>query len=460
MAVSLSLFAGAGWQFFDNNGNPLSGGLLYTYAAGTTTPTSTYTDSSGTVANTNPIYLNSAGRVPYEIWLTSGTNYKFVLNTSTGTLLGTYDNIKSAATSLDGTGTNNAVTYFNSVGAFSSSPNFTFNDSTNTLTVAGNISGDNISASGNVAATGNLSGVNLTATGTAAITGNTTITGTLAVTGGITSSTPAVTQALGDNSTKIATTAFVQAAGQVSKIQPLTAVVNSNQLVITLAPTSLNFRNATLSNGAVETLSNSSNLTLTLPAAGTLGTVTNTLARLVVLAVKNGSNMELAITNLTGGYNLDETNTITTSSAAATTTTAVYCASNLTNTVYRVVGFIDATYLTSIPGWSSITEVQGIGGQALAALSSFGFGQTFAVFSPVHATTYYNTTGKPIYISFLSTTASTGTQQVICSINGTMVYQYRAVQGSSETSGTFFIPTGASYNIQWNTNTPTFYKLS
>ena len=51
MAVNLSPVAGAGWQFFDNNGAPLSGGLIYTYLAGTTTPQATYTTSSGNVAN-------------------------------------------------------------------------------------------------------------------------------------------------------------------------------------------------------------------------------------------------------------------------------------------------------------------------------------------------------------------------------------------------------------------------
>ena len=35
MTVAISYFAGAGWQFFDNNGIPLAGGLIYTYAAGT-----------------------------------------------------------------------------------------------------------------------------------------------------------------------------------------------------------------------------------------------------------------------------------------------------------------------------------------------------------------------------------------------------------------------------------------
>jgi len=99
MSVNLSLFAGAGWQFFDNNGVPLAGGLLYTYAAGTTTPQTTYTTSAGNIANSNPIVLDSAGRVPNEIWLTSTLLYKFLLKTSVGTQIASYDNIAPAADS-------------------------------------------------------------------------------------------------------------------------------------------------------------------------------------------------------------------------------------------------------------------------------------------------------------------------------------------------------------------------
>jgi len=93
MAVVLSQYAGAGAQFFDNNGNPLAGGLIYTYAAGTTTPAATYTSSTGGTANANPIVLDSAGRTPAQIWLTAGNSYKFVLQTSLGTLIKTDDNI-------------------------------------------------------------------------------------------------------------------------------------------------------------------------------------------------------------------------------------------------------------------------------------------------------------------------------------------------------------------------------
>jgi hypothetical protein len=108
MAVNLSPVGGVAAQFFDNSGNPLSGGKLYSYLAGTTTPATTYTSSNGSTAHSNPIVLDAAGRVPAggEIWLTDGINYKFVLKTSNDVLIATYDNI---------TGINsNSVSYTNS----------------------------------------------------------------------------------------------------------------------------------------------------------------------------------------------------------------------------------------------------------------------------------------------------------------------------------------------------------
>lgn len=97
--VNLSAFGGVGWQFFDNNGVPLAGGLIYTYAAGTTTPQTSYTSSAGTTAHTNPIVLDSAGRVPGgEIWLLFAS-YKFVLQTSLAVTIATYDNVNSGGSS-------------------------------------------------------------------------------------------------------------------------------------------------------------------------------------------------------------------------------------------------------------------------------------------------------------------------------------------------------------------------
>lgn len=93
MTVNISYFAGAGWQFFDANGNPLTGGKIYTYSAGTTTPATTYTSNSGGTPNANPIILDAAGRAPNEIWLTEGSSYKFILKDSTDVQIGSYDNI-------------------------------------------------------------------------------------------------------------------------------------------------------------------------------------------------------------------------------------------------------------------------------------------------------------------------------------------------------------------------------
>jgi hypothetical protein len=94
MAVNLSPVGGVAAQFFTNDGVPLAGGLIYTYLAGTNTPAASYTTNAGTIAHSNPIVLDSAGRVPTgEIWLTDGISYKFVLSDANDTLLATYDNI-------------------------------------------------------------------------------------------------------------------------------------------------------------------------------------------------------------------------------------------------------------------------------------------------------------------------------------------------------------------------------
>jgi hypothetical protein len=93
MAVLLSYIGGAGAQFFDNNGNPLAGGLLYVYQAGSTTPVTTFTSSAGNIQNSNPVVLDSAGRVPEEIWIAEGALYKFVLRTSASALIWEKDNI-------------------------------------------------------------------------------------------------------------------------------------------------------------------------------------------------------------------------------------------------------------------------------------------------------------------------------------------------------------------------------
>ena len=133
MSVFLSPFAGAGWQFFSNTGQPLAGGQIYTYSAGTSSPLATYTSISANIANTNPIVLDANGRVPNEVWLTVGSAYKFALFDASNVQIGTYDNISGTP------GGQNIVTTFNA-----GSTGFTPTAATNgDITLAGTLGAAN-----------------------------------------------------------------------------------------------------------------------------------------------------------------------------------------------------------------------------------------------------------------------------------------------------------------------------
>lgn len=82
------------FQFSNAIGLPLSGGTLTSYLAGTTTPVTTYQDQALTIANTNPISLDSRGEC--LLWLDSTKTYKFVLKSALGVTQWTVDNITNS----------------------------------------------------------------------------------------------------------------------------------------------------------------------------------------------------------------------------------------------------------------------------------------------------------------------------------------------------------------------------
>jgi hypothetical protein len=83
-------------RFLDANGNPLAGGKLYSYAAGTSTPQATYSDQAGT-PNTNPVILNANGEA--NVWVDPSLNYKFMLADSSDVTQWTVDNVNLNITS-------------------------------------------------------------------------------------------------------------------------------------------------------------------------------------------------------------------------------------------------------------------------------------------------------------------------------------------------------------------------
>lgn len=141
-------------QFLDGNGVPLSGGLLYSWAAGQigTTALATYSDSIGTL-NSNPVVLDAAGRAVVYL---GAVSYGFQLRTALGVLVWTQDHVDPTVSPASG--------------------NLTL---AGALTVAGNTT---LSGNLGVALSTTLSG-NLAVALNATITGNLSVAGTIGGTG-------------------------------------------------------------------------------------------------------------------------------------------------------------------------------------------------------------------------------------------------------------------------------------
>lgn len=228
------------------------------------------------------------------------------------------------------------------------------------------------------------------------------------------------------------------------------ASVAANAITVTLDPTTIAFRNTTLTTGTPTVVQNASQLSLTIASTDSFGLVTAAgNQRIAILAINNAGTMELAASALVGGVSLDETGVITTSTAV-TTSTGIKAANVRTGVAYKVVGFIDATFTTAV-GWGSLVLVQGQGGQALSAMSSLGYGQTWQTVTRSSGTTYYNTTGRPIVIAPYSlsggvVTAAGGTVDV--TVGGLLLAQVGVNNSASYAFIT--VPPGVSYSFASN----------
>lgn len=239
-------------------------------------------------------------------------------------------------------------------------------------------------------------------------------------------------------------------ASAVTQIQSVSSSVGANALTLGYGGGRLDFRNATLTNGAPNSNITVSALSITVPSGATLGTVNAIAARLVILVAYNGGSPVLCVANLSGGLQLDETNLIspTTISGTSNSASTIYSASAVgANSPYRVVGVFDITETTAGTWASDATLKQGVGGQALATLSSMGYGQTLQTgLSRVSGTNYYNTTGKPITV--LASVIWTNTNGYSFSVNGNSTsIPASNISQTSSALVSFPVPPGQSYSI-------------
>jgi hypothetical protein len=395
-------------QIYGSDGNPLVGGKIYTYAAGTTTPLATYTDAGGLTANTNPIILNSLGQA--NIWLAPSSSYKFSVFTSADVLLYTVDNITAP------------IDYLSLVTSLASPPPI-------------GSTAPNTGAFTTLAAT----------TGTITTVNATTITATGTVT---------------------AETLTFEGGGSMTKpsepgIQPITASVAANALTVTLNPTTLDFRSATLTSGTVVSRLISSAISVVVSSGSTLGTVSAQQSRIVVLALDNAGTVELAVVNIAGGNNLTETGLISTTAeggaGAADSASTIYSTTARSNVAYRVVGYVESTQATA-GTWATLpSTIQGYGGQALASMSSIGYGQTFQLVTRTPTVTYYNTTGRPIALYLI---CALGTSLTQININGGGALTIAGNGTGATQVATFILQPGDSYAMaNSGTNTYAAYEL-
>ena len=216
------------------------------------------------------------------------------------------------------------------------------------------------------------------------------------------------------------------ASGAIPQIQPISASVASNALTISASALSLDFRSTTLGSGTVTTVTGTPS-SLVISSGSTLGTVSATKSRIVVIAMNNAGTLELAAVNISGGNQLDETNLISTAAeggaGAADSASTIYSTTARTSLAYRVIGYIESTQATAGTWATAPSTIQGYGGQALDSMGTLGYSQTWQNLfaSRAAATTYYNTTGRPIMVIVSGDTSPNNGQNVNLIINGVTV---------------------------------------
>ncbi len=332
-----------------------------------------------------------------------------------------------------------------------STPNMTVKVAAGALLVAGAVVENAIQTTGTITAPGSNSRIDRVV-----IDATTGVVSVITGTSGVSPTAPALTAGklpvaqvlLTSASTAITNSMItderaISAGLTASQLQTIGGSVASNALTVTAGTLDLDFRSTTLGSGTITRVSGSP-ANLVVPSGATLGTINSTQSDIAVLALNNAGTIELAVVNLAGGVQIDETNLVSTTAISAGSTSAgvVYSTTARTNVAYRVIGIIRSTQSTSGTWATAPSLVQGAGGNALNAMQSIGYGQTWqdVLGSRTSATTYYNTTGKPILVSV--TTGGSGTS--VCTVNGVTVINQA---GSLQAQNSFIVPPGQSYVV-------------
>lgn len=390
--------------FFDANSNELSGGKLFIYEANTTTKVTTYAETDGLSANSNPIVLNSRGEVPNGLYVAGGIQYKLVLSPSTDTdpptsPIWTRDDLDPL-----GYVPQSALSEWQSSGATATQTG------ASTFTVSGDQRGvfqvgrrvrAAITAApqlsyGTVSAASFGAGITTVTLSPVSTSLDGGLTGTIPDVGLLQSDNPSVpvlTDAVfqvsdsGDRSKKYAisvdnlTTGFTRTRAIYNKDGyetvandiwglhnvALNATSAAGNLIIELVtnngtaanpgdPSWIGFRNSSSSSGVPNIIGISGAVTFTINAGSTLGFANGEAGRIWVCAINNAGTVELAAYrawNGTGWRALNEQILSTTAEGTGTADSAqvLYSATARVGVAMRYIGYIEIQYGTA--AWSN-----------------------------------------------------------------------------------------------------------
>jgi hypothetical protein len=305
--------------------------------------------------------------------------------------------------------------------------------------------------------TGPISGTTATLSGSASATQytSTIATGTAPF---VVSSTTEVANLTAATATT-ATTANALANTASGKLPTISCTQATGALTFTASSQYLDFRSTTLTSGTPTTVL-AAPANLVLPSGGTLGTVTTVQARLVLVELNNAGTAELAIVNIAGGNDLSETGLINTTAidTASDSSNVFYSTTARTGVAYKVVGVVDA--VNTAGAWDNPVLVQGAGGNALTAMGSLGYGQTWqdVTGSRVTNTTYYNTTGRPIYVSVRTTAGVSITNNLY--VNNVVVFSAsNAADSTVAHTASAIVPPGSNYRQTHTGSIASWFEL-
>jgi hypothetical protein len=214
-----------------------------------------------------------------------------------------------------------------------------------------------------------------------------------------------------------------------SKIEPVTGSVASNALTVTLNPTVLDFRSATIGSGTVNTRTISTAISAVVPSGATLGTTNAVLSKVTLIALDNAGTVELAVCN--GSLSLDESTLISTTvlDAASDSAAVIYSTTARTNVPFRVVGYIESTQATAGTWATAPSKIQGIGGQIRQATGINGGSITSGTAVNSTSGTAIDFTGIPSWAKRITVMFNS------VSTNGTSAYLIQIGSGSVTTTG-------------------------